>query len=36
MKKEIDKQLDRIAKKESKILNKEESKLFKNKLEPAI
>jgi hypothetical protein len=36
MKKEIDKQLDRIAKKESKILNKEESKLFKTKLEPAI
>lgn len=36
MKKEIDKQLDRLAKKEYKVLNKEENKLFITKVEPVM
>lgn len=36
MKKEIDKQLERLAKKEYKVLNKEENKLFKTKVEPVM
>lgn len=36
MKKEIDKQLERLAKKEYKVLNKEENKLFKTRVEPVM